>query len=211
MKTTQIFNWHELTPALLEKTAQALKQGALAILPTDTVYGIATGAFCEESIAEICRLKNRSQQQPLQFLMSGTERVHDIAVFSPQAEKLAQAYWPGALTMILPATPEGKPLLRGFNGLGIRVPAMPVLQQMLMRLEGPLACTSANEHGKPVLTSDQDLVELFEGKVDFIFKGGTLSPISSSVVDLTADPRLLRAGALSKEKLEQAMGCSLIA
>ena len=208
MSRTRIFNVSDFTADLFTEVAAALKQGAVAVLPTDTVYGIATGAFCEESIARICQLKKRSLGQPLQFLMANTPLVHEVARFSAEAEKLAQAFWPGGLTLILPASQGGQPLLRGFAGLGIRVPDHPFLQQLLGALQGPLACTSANEHGKPVITREQDLVKLFNGHVDFIFKGGTLSPMPSSVVDLTGRPRLVREGALSGEKLEQIMGCS---
>jgi len=206
MSRTQIFNIDEATPALFSATAQALEQGAVAVIPTDTVYGIATGAFCEGSIARICQLKKRSLGQPFQFLMANADQVRHVAAWPPQAAALAGAFWPGALTLVLPPAEEGRPLLRGFAGLGIRVPDTVFLQRLLGALQGPLACTSANEHGKPVLTCEQDLVELFEGKVDFIFKGGTLSPVPSSVVDLTERPRLLREGALARATLEQVMG-----
>ena len=208
MSRTRIFNISEVTPALLTEVAQALEQGAVAVIPTDTVYGIATGAFCEESIARICRLKKRPLGQPFQFLMANTAQVRRVAALPKEAAALADAFWPGALTMVLPPAEEGRPLLRGFAGLGIRVPDTVFLQRLLTALQGPLACTSANEHGKPVLTCEQDLVELFEGNADFIFKGGTLSPAPSSVVDLTERPRLLREGALSRETLEQVMGCA---
>jgi len=207
MSRTQIFNVSEVTPDLLAAAAHALEQGAVAVIPTDTVYGIATGAFCEGSIARICQLKKRSLGQPFQFLMATTAQVRRVAAWPQEAAALADAFWPGALTLVLPPTQVGKPLLRGFAGLGIRVPDTVFLQRLLGALPGPLACTSANEHGKPVLTHEQDLVELFKGHVDFIFKGGTLSPTPSSVVDLTGRPRLLREGALSGENLEQVMGC----
>ena len=208
MSRTQIFKLQDLTPQLLQQIATALGQGALAVLPTDTVYGLATGAFCEEGMAKICELKKRSLTQPFQFLMANSQQVHQVATFSAEAERLAQTYWPGGLTLILPPTEQGKTLLRGFEGLGIRVPKLPFLQQLLTALQGPLACTSANKHGQPVLTDEQDLVELFDGEVDFIFKGGTLSPLASSVVDLTRAPRLLRQGVLSKTDLERVMECS---
>ncbi len=210
MRRTQIFNATDLNPTRLMQLARLLKEGALAAIPTDTVYGIATGAFCEQSITEIYQLKKRPSGQPLQLLMGNTDRVRQVAQFSVQAEALAQAYWPGALTLILPPTQAGTALLRGFEGLGIRVPATAFLQSLLSFLDVPLACTSANEHGKPVITNEQDLVELVEGKVDFIIKAGALSPIPSSVVDLTNKPRLLREGALSKESLERVMGGLLI-
>lgn len=210
MKKTQIFNLTDLKPHTLAQLAHSLENGAVAVIPTDTVYGIATGAFCEPSIRQIYQLKNRPQQQALQLLMKDTQSVGRVAQLSTAAQALAKAYWPGALTLILPPTASGRELLRGFEGLGIRVPAMPFLQQLLSYLPVPLACTSANEHGKPVITDEKDLVELFEGTVDFIVKSGTLSPTASSVVDFTKQPRLLRQGALSKEELERVLCHSLI-
>lgn len=208
MRKTRIFNLSTLTAPQRQEMARALEQGALAVLPTDTVYGIATGAYCEQSIEEICQLKKRSQHQPLQFLIKTVEQVRRVAVLSVEAEKLAQAYWPGALTLILPAAEKGRALLRGFDGLGIRVPAFAFLQQLLQDMPSALACTSANEHGQAVLTHEEDLVELFSGKVDFIVRAGTLSPVASSVVDLTQKPRLLREGVLTRESLETVMGCT---
>ena len=210
MSRTQIFNAADVSSAQLQTVALAMAQGAVAVVPTDTVYGLATGALCESGIEKIYQLKNRPARQPLQLLMHRVEQARTVAVFSALAEKLAGAYWPGALTLILPPTSKGKALLRGAVGLGIRVPAMPFLQQFLACLNGPLACTSANEHGQPVFTQEEDLVKCFDGKVDFIFKGGTLSPTASSVVDLTQTPRLLREGALSKTTLEKTLGESIL-
>ena len=210
MIRTQIFNAAEMSVADLQPVARAMTQGAVAVLPTDTVYGLATSAFCESGIEKIYRLKNRPSGQPLQLLMSGAEQVRNVAKFSPGAEKLARAYWPGALTLILPAVPAGEPLLRGALGLGIRVPGMQFLQRLLACVNGPLACTSANEHGQAVFTREEDLVECFDGKVDFIIKGGTLSPTASSVVDLTQTPRLLREGAISKAALENVLGGTIV-
>ena len=210
MSRTQIFNVSEVAEADLQAAAQAVAQGAVAAVPTDTVYGLVSGAFCAAGIERIYRLKNRPIYQPLQLLVADIEQVRSIAKISFAAENLARQFWPGALTLILPATPQGEPLLRGAAGLGIRVPDTKFLRQFLACINGPLACTSANEHGQPVLTKEEDLVECFNGKVDFIFKGGTLSPMASSVLDLTQLPRLLREGAISRVALEVTSGESIL-
>lgn len=207
---TQIFKQETISTDTFVRLARALEQGAVAVLPTDTVYGMATGAFCEKSIERIYQLKKRPSRQPLQLLIGQVSQVHRVALFSSEAQAAADCFWPGSLTLILPPTPAGRPLLRGCPGLGIRVPAMPFLQNLLAEMTAPLACTSANEHGCPVVTNEHDLLELFNGKVDFIVLGGTLSPTASSVVDVTGPARLLREGVLSREKLEQVMGISFI-
>lgn len=210
MRRTLIFKTFEMTPEYVQMAAGAIDKGAVAVLPTDTVYGIGTGAFCEKSIAAIYRLKERPAASPLQILTGTVEQARRVADFSPEADQLARAFWPGGLTAILPPSPAGQPLARGFAGLGIRVPGYPFLTDLLCRMEAPLACTSANLHGQPVLTDEETILKTFDGKVDFIFLGGTLSPTASSVVDLTKKPPvLLREGSLSRHLLEQTLGLPL--
>ncbi len=207
MNRTHIFKIVEMTPSDAVQAARALDEGAVAVLPTDTVYGIGTGAFCEKSIQEIYRIKERPATSPLQILTGTVQQARRVAVFSPAAERLAGAYWPGALTAILPPTVEGKPLTRGFAGLGIRVPGHLFLTGLLAQMQNPMACTSANLHGQPVITDEATLLETFAGKVDFIFLGGTLSPVASSVVDLTGPHAvLLREGGIPRTALEKTLG-----
>lgn len=210
MSRTHIFKTSEMTPAAVLEAARALDEGAVAVLPTDTVYGIGTGAFCERSIQEIYRIKERPSTSPLQILTGTVDQARRVAVFTPGAERLAQAYWPGALTAILLPTEAGKPLTRGFTGLGIRVPGHVFLTGLLARMHHPMACTSANLHGQPVITEEKTLLETFDGKVDYIFWGGTLSPVASSVVDLTAPQAvLLREGGVARPELEKTLGAPL--
>lgn len=209
MRRTHIFKTLEMTDEYLDMAARAVDAGAVAVLPTDTVYGIGTGAFCEPGIEEIYRIKERPANSPLQILTGSVEQAREVAVFSPPAEKLAAAYWPGALTAILPPTAKGKPLTRGFAGLGLRVPGNAFLVSLLARMNAPMVCTSANLHGQPVLTDERTILETFDGNVDFIFLGGTLSPTASSVVDLTAEPLLLREGGVPRAELENTLGLRL--
>ncbi len=203
---TRIFKTVDLTPQDMIRCAREIEQGALAVLPTDTVYGIGTGAFCEESIRQIYRIKNRPATSPLQLLTGSVEQVRSAAQFSSGAEKLARAFWPGGLTLILPPTDAGKPLLRGFAGLGFRVPGNIFLVELLRKMSVPMACTSANLHGQDVITDEQILIDTFDGKVDYIFGAGTLSPQASSVVDMTGAPRLLREGTITRRALEEVLG-----
>lgn len=211
MSRTHIFKTLDLTPEQTRQAAAAIDGGAVAVLPTDTVYGIGTGAFCESAIQSIYLIKERPATSPFQILTGSLSQARRVAQFSPEAEKLAQAYWPGALTAILPPTEEGRPLSRGFAGLGLRVPGNDFLVDLLSRMQAPMACTSANLHGQPVLTDEETILKTFDGKVDFIFLGGTLSPTASSVVDLTfAEPVLLREGGISRQALEETMGRRLV-
>ncbi len=204
---TRIFEAAQMTRQDKEELSRALSAGAVAVLPTDTVYGLGTGGNRERGIQTIYRLKNRPATSPLPLLSGGTEQVHPWAQFSPQAERLAARFWPGALTLILPPTEDGLVLARGFTGLGFRVPGYAFLVELLQGMSVPMACTSANLHGQPVITDEHILVETFNGQVDYIVRAGTLSPVASSVVDLTAQPRLLREGALTRTVLENVLDC----
>ena len=206
MSQTRIFNLADITPQEIIELARALEKGAVVALPTDTVYGLATGARCEDSILRIYQLKNRPANNPLQLLAGSTEQARQIAQFSPDAEKLAKRFWPGALTMVLPPLAEGQALTRGFAGLGIRVPGNKFLQILLKEMSGVLACTSANVHGQKSITQEEVLMDAFNGQVDYIIKAGTLSPAASSVVDLTGSPRLLREEAIPRMALEGLLG-----
>lgn len=206
MTKTLVFRTRELTPEAQAAAVRDIEAGAVAVVPTDTVYGIGTGAFCEDAIRRIYEIKERPSASPLQILTGSLEQARRTAEFSPGAERLARAFWPGALTMILPPSPQGRALTRGFAGLGLRVPGNDFLVGLLSAMQSPLACTSANLHGRPVLTDEETVLETFDGKADYIFLDGTLSPTASSVVDLTAEPLLLREGGISRAALEEAWG-----
>lgn len=203
---TRIYPIKQLSGQLLQQTVEALVHGAVAAVATDTVYGLAANAFDEKAIARIYEIKQRPAGAALQLLVGRVEQVWQIAQRSLAVERLAQVYWPGGLTLILPPNEKGKALLRGFSGLGLRVPAHLALCNLLENLDFPLACTSANLHGQPVITQEKDLLEFAAGKVELILTDGNLSACASSVLDLTAHPRLLREGAVSRFALEKTLG-----
>ena len=208
MTQTKIFKAGEMGPQEVAAVAADLAGGAVAVFPTDTVYGIGCSAFCETSVRQIYTLKKRPFSQPLQILIEDVAMAQQVGVFSAGAVRLAKMYWPGALTLIVPPVPSARAWTCGAKGLGIRVPSYPLLVQILHALKGPLCSTSANLHGQAVLTDETKLEKTFDSKTDIIIKGGTLSPVASSVVDLTdpAHPRLLRQGAITREQLEHCLG-----
>ena len=207
MKATKIYEMPALTPAQMEQVADELSHGAVAVFATDTVYGLGTGAFCESAVQEIYRLKNRPTQRPLLLLVADMEQAQYVGQFSPQAKRLAQAYWPGGITLIVPPSETGEPLLRQATGLGLRVPALAALQHILRKMTMPLASTSANVHGQPVLTRAEEVVDSFTGQVDLILTQGTLTPTASSVVDCTQDPlQVVREGSISTQNIMRTAG-----
>ncbi len=208
---TTILKADTLTDTQTADLARALDNGAIAVFATDTVYGIGAGAFCETAVQKIYTIKKRPATQPLQILTADVAQAGRIARFSPPTERVAQVYWPGGLTLILPPTQEGKTLLRGAAGLGIRVPAYEPLRRVLAQMRGPLCSTSANLHGQPVLTDESSVLRTFDGLVDFVLLDGTLSPTASSVLDVTVTPaRLLREGSILKQDLVRVYGAPIL-
>ena len=208
---TQIFNAAEITSRQICQLAADLAADAVAVFATDTVYGMGTGAFCEPSVQKIYTIKKRPSTQPLQLLVADVAAAQRISLMSDGVVRLAQTYWPGGLTLILPSNAAGQPLLRGAQGLGLRVPAHPVLRQILAAMSMPLASTSANLHGQPVLTQEAAVLQTFDGQVDYMVLDGTLSPTASAVLDVTANPaRLLRAGEISKIDLQRVLGAPIV-
>lgn len=202
---TQIYSIDEMTQAQLAEVAHAVQGGALVALATDTVYGLAANAFEEDAIERIYNIKKRPADMPLQILIDSTKLARSLVRWNEKAAQLARAYWPGPLTLILPPNATGQPLARGFAGLGLRVPNHPGLLRFLSVFRRPLACTSANEHGRPVITTEAELCDFCQHRVEFILLSGALSPVASSVVDLTTNAVLLREGALSRQELEKTL------
>lgn len=202
MSKSRIFKTARITPKELAKIAADINDGAVAVFPTDTVYGIGTNAFNEESIRRIYEIKNRPAAVPLQILVGSVPLAQEIVLWNESAEKLAAAFWPGALTMILTPNEKGRALRRGFAGLGLRVPGNPFLVGLLETMRAPLASTSANLHEMDVITTEKELLKTFENKADIILLGGTLSPVASTVLNMTESPVMVREAAITWEELE---------
>lgn len=202
----RIYRIDQLSQTQITEMAAQIEAGAVVAFPTDTVYGIGTNAFNEGSISRIYHIKNRPTKAALQILVSSKEQAQEITRWSEEADKLSAAFWPGGLTLILPANEKGQPLLRGFAGLGLRVPAYEPLTKILQQMKVPLASTSANIHGDPVITQEEKILEFCQGKADIVLLGGNLSSCSSSVVELTSSVKILREGTVSKAALENILG-----
>lgn len=200
---TKIFPINQLTDAQLCELVHAIENGAVIATATDTVYGLAACAYNASAIERIYVLKNRPEHMPLQILIDSVSSAKKWVQWDARADKLARACWPGALTLIARPTPQGRPLLRGTPGLGLRVPQQGVLLRLLAALHSPLACTSANVHGQPVITKQKDLQQFCDGRVDYMLTAGTLDAVASSVVDITGDTKLLREGIFKRNALEK--------
>lgn len=189
-------------PSGIAAAASALASGGVIGFPTDTVYGLAAAAGDPAAMAAVSRIKGRPDSQPLILMACSIDQVADYAILKPLAVELAQRFWPGPLTLILPSL-SGAPTLCGEGTVGVRVPGHQVALALLT-LSGPLATTSANRHGRPpaagAASALAELAGLAGALADHPGAGGGLEP--SSILDLSQEvPVLLRAGRLGAREL----------
>jgi L-threonylcarbamoyladenylate synthase len=186
-------------PQALALAAKLVRSGKMIAFPTDTVYGIGACAFQREAIERIYQIKNRSHQKAIPILLADLEDLREITPpLSPSAERLAERFWPGALTLILPLLPSLPDNISPSPTIGVRIPDHDSARS-LIRVSGPLAATSANLSGEPpALTADQ-VRENLGDRVQLILDGGNApGGVSSTVVDCCGEePLLVRKGPLS--------------
>lgn len=187
----------------LKAAAEVLAMGGVAAIPTDTVYGFAACVQNEAAIAKLYQIKERSLNKSIAVLLGDAEQAHRVAEdFPPKAQRLAERYWPGALTIII-RKKTGLPADLTSNDLvGLRIPDHDFTRE-LIRITGPLAVTSANISGEPPARSVSEFADALGGQLDLIIDGGPSSGgIPSSVINCATDPAvILREGAVPGEEL----------
>jgi L-threonylcarbamoyladenylate synthase len=183
-------------PTAVLQAVRALAQGQPVAIPTDTVYGLAVDPFRPGATDRIFAVKRRPRDVSLPVLVTGVEQALSLATAVPDlALELMAAYWPGPLTLVLPAR-AGLEADLGDDELtvGVRSPDHPV-PQALCAATGPLATTSANRHGSPPLVSAEEVAEAFGDSVSVVLDGGICTGSPSTVVDCTGQElKLLREG-----------------
>ncbi len=190
--------------------ADILKNGGLVALPTETVYGLGANGLDEAAVAKIFVAKGRPQDNPLILHVADARQMEDICHSIPEAAyRLASAFWPGPLTMVLPArdiVPKGT--TAGLPTVAVRCPDSD-LTRSIIRLAGvPIAAPSANLSGTPSTTTAQHVLHDHDGKIDAIVDGGPCRVgVESTIVDMTEQPpRLLRPGGVTPEQLVEVLG-----
>ena len=190
--------------------AEIIKNGGLVAIPTETVYGLGANGLDENAVAKIFVAKGRPQDNPLILHISGPAEIERFCHRIPQAAfDLAEKFWPGPLTIILPAKEiVPKATTGGLSTVGIRCPDCDVTREII-RLSGvPVAAPSANISGKPSTTTAEHVRHDHDGKIDAIVDGGACRVgVESTIVDLTERrPRLLRPGGIGPEELIEVLG-----
>lgn len=193
------------------KTAASLiKAGEVVGIPTETVYGLAANALHGDAVAKIFQAKGRPQDNPLIVHIADFAQIFDLCPAVPEmAACLAEAFWPGPLTMIVPkgaCIPDE--VSCGLDTVGIRLPAHPVARALIQTAGVPLAAPSANTSGRPSTTTAAHVLRDMDGKIAAILDGGPCGVgVESTVVSLVGTkPRLLRPGGVTLEQLEAVLG-----
>lgn len=195
------------------KAASFLSNGKLVALPTETVYGLGANALDEAAVANIFAAKNRPAFDPLIIHQSSAERILRYAREVPEeARKLANAFWPGPLTLVLPKLDVVPDLVSaGLKTVALRVPDHPLTQAMLEQVDFPVAAPSANPFGFVSPTCAQHVADQLGDRIDFILDGGQCRVgLESTIVGFAGgEPTVLRKGGLAIEDIEAVLGRSV--
>lgn len=194
----------------IKTAANLILQGEVVGMPTETVYGLAANALNGDAVGKIFHAKGRPQDNPLIVHIADFEQIYDLCpAVPPQAKLLAEAFWPGPLTMIVP---KGDCIPNevscGLDTVGIRLPSHPLARDLIRAAGVPLAAPSANTSGRPSTTTAEHVLRDMDGKIAAILDGGPCGVgVESTVVTLALDkPRLLRPGGITLEQLETVLG-----
>ena len=204
---------HPADAAGIAAAAAILRAGGLVAFPTETVYGLGAHALDAAAARGIFEAKGRPADDPLIVHLASAEGVDAVARLGPRAALLAQRFWPGPLTLVLPKRARVPPIVTaGLGTVAVRVPAHPVALALLESAELPIAAPSANLFGRPSPTRAEHVLADLDGRIDAVLDGGpTDVGVESTIVDLSSGdrPRLLRPGALAAEAIEAALGLAL--
>lgn len=194
----------------IREAGRILKSGGLVAFPTETVYGLGGDALNPESSRKIYEAKGRPSDNPLIVHICRFEDLEPIVAKIPEnARKLAEKFWPGPLTMILPKSDRvPTETTGGLNTVAVRMPDNPIALALIEAAGGYVAAPSANTSGKPSPTLAKYVKEDMDGRIDMILDGGALGiGLESTIIDLTSEvPEVLRPGYITREMLEEVLG-----
>lgn len=205
----RIFDAFHLSDRDFNEILAFLRAGGVIGFPTDTAYGLGADPFCEAAVRRIFEIKGRAEAKPVLVLVDSMELMRQIVVVSDAARTLARQFWPGPLTMVLPALPTVPSILTAGTGtLGVRWPNSEFANRLVRAFERPITATSANKSGLPTATQASEVMKQIGADLEMLIDGGVLpSAEGSTILDLTGPvPQLLRDGALSREVLAAALG-----
>ncbi|MDE3104053.1 MAG: threonylcarbamoyl-AMP synthase [Acidobacteriota bacterium] len=197
------------TEEAVASAGELLRSGGCVAFPTETVYGLGANALEAGAVARIFAAKDRPSWDPLIVHISSAAMLHEIAEVSPRAQLLAEAFWPGPLTLLLPRTfrvPDE--VTAGRRLVGVRMPAHPLALAVIQAAGVPIAAPSANRFGRISPTTAEHVLEDLEGRIDAVLDGGpTTVGVESTVLDPNAEPMMIyRPGAVTRQMIEDVAG-----
>jgi L-threonylcarbamoyladenylate synthase len=209
---TEILPTHtpQLFRAAVNRAAGLLRAGEVVALPTETVYGLAANALDARAVSRIYDIKGRPPHNPIIVHIAGVEMAKRcVTNWTPSADKLAKAFWPGPLTLVLPRAKEIPDIVTaGGPSVGVRWPGHPLIQAVIRECDFPLAAPSANPSNRVSPTNAEHVRKYFGVKIPLIVDGGQSQVgIESTVLDLTVSPpQVLRPGMIHAESLTAVVG-----
>lgn len=199
-------------PAAIAEAAAVLLRGGLVAFPTETVYGLGANAFEPRAVARVFEAKARPSFDPLIVHLADAAGLEQVAsAADPRVRPLAERFWPGPLTLVLPRRP-GIPdiVTAGLETVGVRVPAHPVALALLRAAATPVAAPSANPFGYVSPTTAEHVIDRLGDAVEIVLDGGPCPVgVESTILSLAGPPLILRPGGVPREELEAALGCPL--
>jgi L-threonylcarbamoyladenylate synthase len=188
------------------EVAEALLDGAVAAYPTESFYALGAAAFSKKGVERVYRLKKREASKSLSFIVSDLDMVREVAAaLPPSFTALAGEFWPGPLTLVLPAAPAlPERLLGPGRTIAVRIPPLAWLRALVGELAEPLTATSANVAGERALAEPSEVMAAFGGRIDLLIDGGPApGGLASTIVDIAGDrPRILREGRIPAARIE---------
>ena len=204
----QIFDAATLSDGGLEQILTFLRAGGVIAFPTDTAYGLGADPFNEKAVHRIFEIKGRPENKPILLLVNSMAMARSVAHVSDRALKLAERFWPGPLTMILPAHPAvPASVTAGTGTIGIRWAKAPFAERLLGALSQPITATSANRTGMPAAVTADEVQDQLKESLGLLVDGGELPTRGgSTLLDLTETPaRLLRSGPIDEADLSDVL------
>ena len=199
----------------IEAAARCLRAGGLVAFPTETVYGLGADACQGEAVARLYAAKGRPAFNPLISHVADAAAARRLGRFDAAAEKLAAAFWPGPLTLVLPKLPEcpvSELALAGLDSVAVRVPAHPIAQALLTAFGAPVVAPSANRSGHVSPTGAAHVLADLRGRIDMVLDGGLCKVgLELTIVACLGEPRLLRPGGVARADIERVLGRPLAA
>lgn len=188
----------------IDRAAQAIRKGRVVAIPTDALYTLVADPFNLRAVALVFRAKGREINRALPLLVRDSMMVEDlVSEISPRFKVLARKFWPGPLTMILPASAKVPLKVTGNTGrLAVRNARSRVADELLNRINQPLISTSANISGKPTCRTGIDVFGTMDGRVDLVLDGGACEGTGASTVDITEPEwKMIKEGAITQREI----------